>query len=61
MGKRINSWTNKPETDDQQRLRELRDSGYDGWVNQDNRPVACPFCGDPACRLGITGHYGGDQ
>jgi hypothetical protein len=57
-GKRHLSWAGRPETDAEQRLRELRQSGYNGWIDQDGHAVACSFCGDPACRLGITGHSG---
>ena len=40
---------------------DARESGFDG-LDRPGRPRGgCPFCGDPACRLGISGPYGGDR
>jgi hypothetical protein len=61
MNNRSRRWDRQPETDADRRFFDLRESGYDGWIDQDGHAVACPFCGDPACRLGIAGHSGGDR
>lgn len=41
-------------TDDDHKFFALRESGYKGWIDQNNDPVGCPCCGKSTCTAGLT-------
>ncbi len=47
-------WDRGPETERDTRFFDLRESGYDGWIDQDGRAVTCPSCGSSSCTAGLT-------
>lgn len=50
-------WDGEPETPAEKRFFDLRESGYDGWIDRDGYPAACPSCGDVDCAKGLTEHW----
>lgn len=43
-------------TADEHKFFALRESGYKGWINQDNEPAPCPMCETMSCtRDGFAG------
>lgn len=43
-------------TADEHKFFRLRESGYKGWIDEDNEPCACPMCGSTSCtRNGFSG------
>jgi len=45
----------QPETDEDRRFFDLRESGYTGWIDRHGYAVPCPACGNPKCTAGLTG------
>lgn len=41
-------------TDDEHKFFALRESGYTGWIDQNNDPAACPSCGTMTCTATLT-------
>lgn len=58
MGRYI-GWDGKEIDEGGQRLFDLRESGYEGWIDQDGHKAACPCCESFSCnRNGFAGSCG---
>lgn len=59
-GRELDPQGNELSERDQRFIRERRDNGYTGWLDQDARRASCPFCEKPTCaREGFAGRCNG--
>lgn len=50
-------WDGEPETPADKRFFDLGESGYEGWIDEDGYPAACPSCGQSDCTKSLTEHW----